>query len=475
MVDLFSRYEMTIDGRPATAAHSFEVFNPATEEAFAQVPDASSAQLDEAIAAARRAFPAWSALPIEQRQKYVAMIGDVIEANAEDFKRLLTMEQGKARSGADWEIDGSVYWCRAIAEQSLPVHVLEDGPDHRVEVHREPLGVVGGITPWNFPLLLAVWKIAPALVAGNTIVIKPSPFTPLCTLKLGELCRALLPPGVFNVVCGGDDLGKWMTAHPGIAKIAFTGSTETGRSIMASAASNLKRLTLELGGNDPAIVMPDIEPKALARELCWAAFQNSAQFCVATKRLYIHDDVYDALAAEIVDYAQTIKMGDGSQQGTDLGPIQNRPQYEKVWALIDEARASGLRFLLGGERPEGPGYFVPLTIIDNPPDDAPVVTEEAFGPVLPLLRFTEVEDVIRRANSSHYGLAATIWSRDTERAHEIARRLETGTVWINETHVFSPTIPFGGHKQSGIGLENALEGLAEYTNSKTITVRKLPT
>ncbi len=196
---------------------------------------------------------------------------------------------------------------------------------------------------------------------------------------------------------------------------------------------------------------------------------------LATKRLYIHDDVYDALAAEIMDYAQTIKIGDGSQQGTDLGPIQNRPQYEKVWQLIDEARASGLRFLLGGERPEGPGYFVPLTIIDNPPDDAPVVTEEAFGPVLPLLRFTEIEDVIRRANDTCYGLAASVWSRDTERAYAIARRLEAGTVWINETHIFSPTIPFGGHKQSGIGLENALEGLAEYTNSKTITVRKLPT
>jgi acyl-CoA reductase-like NAD-dependent aldehyde dehydrogenase len=354
------------------------------------------------------------------------------------------------------------------------LHVVEEGTDRRVETRRVPLGVVGGITPWNFPILLAIWKIAPALVAGNTMVLKPSPYTPLCTLKLGELLRDILPAGVLNIVSGGNDLGAWITAHPGIAKISFTGSTATGRKIMESASGNLKRVTLELGGNDPAIVLPDVDPKTLAPELFWAAFQNSAQFCVAAKRLYIHADVYDELRDELVAFAKTVKVGDGSQQGTDLGPIQNRMQYEKLKDLLEDARRSGLEALIGGEVADGPGFFVPVTIFDNPPDDARVVRDEAFGPVLPLLKFYDVEDVIARANDTEYGLAASIWSNDAERAKTIASRLEAGTVWINEIHSFSPHIAFGGHKQSGVGIENSIEGLAEYSNAQTIVTRRRP-
>ena len=471
-IDFTSDFTNTIDGRGASAGSSFDVINPATEEIIAAAPDADRAQLDDAVAAARAAFPAWSRRPLAERQALVAKIGDAIEAHAEEFMRLLTKEQGKARAGAEWEIGGSVIWCREIAKQELVVHVAEKSDTRMVETRRVPLGVVGAITPWNFPVLLAIWKIAPALVAGNTIVLKPSPWTPLCTLKLGEVLRDILPPGVLNVVAGGNDLGAWLTQHTDVNKISFTGSTATGRKIMESASGNLKRITLELGGNDPAIVLPDVDIAKTAKELFWAAFQNSSQFCVAAKRLYIHEDIYDEMSQALVDYAATVKVGDGSFQGTDLGPIQNKMQFDKLKRLLAGAKADGCTFLAGGEIPEGKGYFVPITIVDNPPDDSAVVVEEAFGPVLPLLKFNDVEDVIARANNTEYGLAASVWGKDIDAATAIAERIEAGTVWINEIHSFSPHVAFGGHKQSGIGIENALEGLGEYTNSQTIVTSR---
>ena len=467
-IDFDADYTMTINGQPATAAVSIEALNPATEQVIATFPDASRTQLDQAVAAAKAAFPAWSARPTAERQALVAKVGDAIEAHAEELMRLLTREQGKPRKGAEWEIGGSAIWCREIAKQELSGHVAEQTETRTVETRRVPLGVVGGITPWNFPVLLAVWKIAPALVAGNTMVLKPSPWTPLCTLKLGELLRDILPPGVLNVVSGGNELGAWLTAHPDVRKISFTGSTATGRKIMASASGTIKRITLELGGNDPAIVMADVDVEKTAEALFWAAFQNSAQFCVAAKRIYIHEDIYDDLAAALVAFAKTVKLGDGSHQGTDLGPIQNRMQFDKLKDLLADAKATGCRFLLGGEVDAQRGYFVPVTIVDNPPDDSRVVIEEAFGPILPLLKYRDTDDVVARANASDYGLAASVWGRDLDAAKAIAHRIEAGTVWINEIHSFSPHVAFGGHKQSGVGIENALEGLAEYTNSQTI-------
>ncbi len=471
MIDFTKNYVLTINGKSETSLQTFQVVNPATEEVITEVPEATREQLDTAIAAAQAAFPSWSSRSLEERQKAVAAIGDIIEKHGDDFKRLLTREQGKPRSGADWEIDGTVYWCREIATQSLPVELVENSAAHRIETHRVPIGVIGAITPWNFPVLLAIWKIAPALLAGNTMVLKPSPFTPLCTLKLGELMQKVLPAGVLNVLSGSDDFGKWMTEHPSISKISFTGSTDTGKKIMQSASGNLKRITLELGGNDPAVVLPDVDPKAVVKDLFWSAFQNSAQFCVAAKRMYIHEDIYDDLSAALVEYAATVQMGDGSEQGTDLGPIQNKMQYEKLCMLLEDARNSGLKFLTGGTPEHRNGYFIPVTIIDNPPDNARVVTEEAFGPVLPLLKFRDLADVVKRANDTPYGLAASVWSSDEEKATALAHQLECGTVWINEAHVFSPHVAFGGHKQSGVGIENAQDGLLEYTNAKTIMVR----
>lgn len=468
-IDFNSDYKMTIDGKLVGADETFDVFNPATEEVIAKAPEASRKQFEDAVAAAKQAFPAWSAKPAEERRALVSKIGDVVEQYADEFMQLLTKEQGKGRAGSEWEIGGSSIWCREIATQKLEPEFSDSGEDNRtIETRRVPLGVVGGITPWNFPVLLAIWKIAPALATGNTMVLKPSPYTPLCTLKLGEALNKILPPGVLNIVSGGNELGAWLTSHPDVRKISFTGSTATGRKIMEACSGNLKRITLELGGNDPAIVMPDVDPKTAAKELFWAAFQNSAQFCVAAKRVYVHEDIYDEFAKELTDFAATVKVGDGSQQGTDLGPIQNKMQYGKLQNLMADAKANNLKFLAGGDFPEGKGYFMPITIIDNPPENSRVVVEEAFGPVLPLLKFNDIDDVIDRANDTEYGLAASVWSNDVNIAKSIAERIEAGTVWINEIHSFSPHVAFGGHKQSGIGIENALDGLSEYTNPQTI-------
>jgi len=472
MVRFDGDFTMTIDGKAVTSPARIDVTNPSTETLVGQAPDCTEAQLDEAVAAARRAFPAWRATPIEQRRAAVAKFAEVLGAHAQQFARLFTLEQGRPVEKAAQEIMGAAFWCQTVSQQDIPVILNEDTPERRSETRHAPVGVVGGIVPWNFPVLLGVWKIAPALLTGNTVVIKPSPFTPLTMLKLAELMREHLPAGVFNVVSGGDQLGPWLTAHDGIDKVSFTGSTATGRRVMASAAANLKRITLELGGNDAAIVMPDVDAKDVAEKLFWAAFGNSGQICIATKRMYIHKDIYDAVASELVAYARKVKVGDGLEQGTDLGPIQNRIQFERVKDLIADARSTGLNFLLGGDVPEGNGFFVPVSIIDNPPEDSRVVQEEAFGPVLPLLKFDDVDEVVARANASEYGLAGSIWSADVDAAAEIAARLETGTVWINETQYIMPWTPFGGHKQSGVGVENGSDGLLEYTNPQTISIAK---
>lgn len=367
---------------------------------------------------------------------------------------------------------GAAYWLSSMADMAIPVEVNEDTAERRSETRHVPIGVVAGISPWNFPVLLSFWKIAPALRAGNTMILKPSPFTPLTMLRIGELLRDVIPAGVLNIISGGDALGPMVTAHPGIDKVSFTGSTATGKRVMASAAVDLKRVTLELGGNDAAIILPDVDVDAVAKDLFWAAFRNSAQICIATKRMYVHEAIYDRLSRAIADYAESVKMGDGSEQGTQLGPVQNKQQYARVIDIIDDCKSSGYRFLTGGDVPtDKPGYFIPVTIIDNPPENSRVVQEEAFGPILPLLRFNDIDDVIAKANASEYGLAGSVWSADTDAALSIAARMETGTVWINEVQHLSPFQAFAGHKQSGLGVENGLGGLLEYTMPQTITVK----
>lgn len=471
-MDFHSGYAMLIDGKLDSGSAQFDVLNPANEQVIASVPDASPADLDRAIAAARAAFPGWAATPIDERREALTAMGQAVMANADAFKRLLTAEQGKPHHEAEGEVMGAGYWLMGAASLDLPVTVNEDSDERYSETRHVPLGVVGAIAPWNFPMILAMFKVGPALLAGNTMVLKPSPFTPLSTLKFGELVKDMLPPGVLNIVTGGDALGPWMTEHPGFDKISFTGSTATGRRVMQSAAPTLKRVTLELGGNDAAIVMPDVDVAEVAEKLFWAAFNNNGQICIATKRMYVHKDIYEPLRDALVAYAKTVKVGDGSEQGTQIGPINNVAQYNRVLELIQDAKDNGYSFLIGGEKADVPVYFIPVTILDNPPEHSRIVQEEQFGPVLPLIKFDDLEDVIARANATDYGLGGSVWSEDEDKAFEIAQRIASGTVWVNETQHLTPTSAFGGMKQSGVGVEGGVEGLLEYTNAQTIVRRK---
>ncbi len=360
-----SDFRMLIGGGLMDSAERLPVINPATGKSLAYAPACSASQLDEAVAAAQAGFCVWKFVTTAERQRCLNLAADRIETHLPELARLFTLEQGRPTDGASGEIALAVAWLRAFALMEPPVHVTELGDGQHIETRHVPLGVVCAISPWNFPVSLSVWKIAPALAAGNAIVLKPSPFTPLCVLKIGELLRDVFPAGVLNIVSGGDELGPLMTAHPGFAKISFTGSTATGKKVMESAAHHLKRLTLELGGNDAAIVMPDVDVDAVAQKIFFGAFFNTAQICVATKRLYVHDDIYDALRDRLLALAAAIKVGDGSEQGTILGPIQNARQYERVMGLIENARADGLTLWQGAEVPDNGGFFVPVTIVDN--------------------------------------------------------------------------------------------------------------
>ncbi|HAU21709.1 MAG TPA: aldehyde dehydrogenase, partial [Erythrobacter sp.] len=415
----------------------------------------------------------WKNTPIEERRAAIMAISGAIKENGEELYRLLTAEQGKPHEQAQGEIFGAAAMSAAQSTLELQDVINEDSETRLMRTRRVPVGVVGGIVPWNFPVMMAIQKIVPAMLSGCTIVLKPSPFTPLTTLRIAELIADKVPAGVVNIITGEEALGPLITSHPDIDKITFTGSTATGKKIMEGASADLKRITLELGGNDASIVMPDADPKKVAEQLFWSSFSNAGQICVAAKRVYIHEDIYDELSQAIAEYAKNVKVGDGSQQGTAVGPIQNKKQYERVLELIQDAKDNGYKFLLGGDSdPSGTGYFVPLTILDNPPEDARIVAEEQFGPVMPLMKFSTEEEVIQRANDSDYGLAGAVWTADPEKGVEIAEQLETGTVWINEFLHLSPFAPFGGHKQSGFGAEYGVDGLKEFTYPQVITVKR---
>jgi len=465
-------FAMLIDGKPVSAVDRLAVTNPATERVIAHFPDASSQDLDAAVASARAAFPGWAATPIAARRAALEAMGDRMLADIDTLKQLLTSEQGKPLAEAEGEIGAAAYWLKATAAIELPGGVIEETPEHLVEIQAVPLGVVAAIVPWNFPVLLAMFKLAPALLAGNTLVLKPSPVTPLTLLRFGAQVADLLPPGVLTIVTGGDRLGPWLTAHPGIDKVSFTGSTDTGRQVMRSAAATLKRITLELGGNDPAIVLPDVDLEAVVPRLFWAAFGNAGQVCIAVKRLYVHAAIYDRLRDALVAYARTVRIGDGAAEGTQIGPLASAAQRDRVTSLIADCRAHGYTLASSEDPAPGPGYFVPVTIVDDPPDDSRIVREEQFGPILPLLRFSAVDEVVARANAGDYALGASVWSADARQARDIATRLASGIVWINEVQHLSPTVPFGGRRQSGIGMENGIKGLKAYCDLRTIVTRK---
>ncbi|MDC3123708.1 aldehyde dehydrogenase family protein [Gammaproteobacteria bacterium] len=464
-------YKLLINGQMVDGELSMDVVNPATEEKLADCPRASESQLNAAVAAAKAAFPAWSKTSIDERKAAVLKIADVVEANAAELAQLLTKEQGKPIEDATVEVYGMAAFCRYFTSLDLPVEVLEDSEGRRVEVHRNPLGVVGAIVPWNFPLILMAFKLPPALIAGNTLVIKPAPTTPLSTLRIAELIQDILPAGVINFITDANDLGAPMTAHPDVRKISFTGSTETGAKVMAGAAGLLKRITLELGGNDAGIVLDDVDPKEAAQKLFDSAFQNSGQVCIAMKRLYVHENIYDEVCEELASIANDTVIGDGLEQGTKLGPLNNKMQYDKVKALIEEAKQDG-NVIAGGEFPDKPGYFIRPTIVRDIKEGSRLVDEEQFGPVLPVMSFADESEAVERANASAWGLGGSVWSASPERAYALAEQMDTGTVWINKHAELDPTIPFGGAKMSGLGNELGQEGLQEFTQQKIINIAK---
>ncbi len=471
---MVTQYRNLINGKMVGADDVIDVLNPANEEVIGQVPACGKEELDSAVIAARTAFRTWSKTSIETRREAIMAISNTIKANADELFRLLTSEQGKPHAQAKSEIFGAAAISAAQSTLSLDDEITEDSEQRLSRTRRVPVGVVGGIVPWNFPVMMAIQKIVPAMLSGCTIVLKPSPFTPLTTLRIAELIADKVPAGVVNIITGADELGPMITEHPGIDKITFTGSTATGKHIMAGASKDLKRITLELGGNDASIVLPDANVEKVAEQLFWSSFMNAGQVCIAAKRIYIHEDIYDDLSAAIAAYAKTVKVGDGAQQGTAVGPIQNKKQYDRVLDLIQDAKDEGYKFLVGGDTKSDdiPGYYVPITILDNPPETARIVAEEQFGPVMPLMKFATTDEAIKRANASEYGLAGAVWTANPEEGVRIAEQLETGTVWVNEFMHLSPFAPFGGHKQSGFGAEYGKEGLTEFTYPQVITVKK---
>lgn len=459
--------KLIIDGELVDGEHTLDVVNPATGTVVATVARASRRQVEAAIQAAKKAQPSWEALGWQARKELLNALADGVEKQSDAFTDTMVAEQGKPRREAADETAYSIAFIRHFASLDLPDQVLSVPSTGRVELRHRPLGVVAGISPWNFPLLIPAAKIAPALLAGNTMVMKPAPTTPILTLMLGEIAAGILPAGVLNVVTDQNDLGDVLTSHPDIAKVTFTGSTATGRKIMSSAAPTLKRLTLELGGNDAAIVLDDVNVQVTAERVFAAAFFNTGQACLAIKRVYVADAIYDEFCDALARHARDVVVGDGMNPNTRIGPLQNRQQFEKAQHYLDVARRDGC-ITAGGTVREGSGYFINPTIVRDIDDNSELVSQEQFSPILPVIRVSDGEDALRRANDSDFGLGGSVWSTDTGRARALAKRMQSGTVWINQHLNFSPKVPLAGAKQSGIGVEWSDLGLAEFCQINVI-------
>jgi acyl-CoA reductase-like NAD-dependent aldehyde dehydrogenase len=460
---------LTIGGRGVQGATAFAVIDPAFGTAFAESPAADAAQVDEAVEAAQAAFAPWAARSREDRLAALRACAEVIAKHADELAPLLMREQGRPLARARDEVLGVSALLDVTAQFELRDEVVREDAKVRVELRRKPFGVVAAIATWNYPLMVAAGKVWPALLAGNTVVLKPSPYTPLATLRVGELLRDTLPPGVLNVVAGSEDVGRRLSEHPDVRKISFTGSVAVGKKIMAAAASDLKRITLELGGNDPAIVLADVDLPKVAKRLFWGAFANSGQVCVAAKRVYVEESAYQPLVDALSAIARATKVGRGAEPDAQLGPVNNRAQFDRVNDLLESARKDGATFVTGGEPIPGGGYLIAPSIVTGLSDGSRLVDEEQFGPALPIIPVHDVDDAIERANSSHFGLGGSIWTSDRKRARELAGRLECGTGWINQHGTFAFEAPFGGCKWSGIGYENGPIGLESFTEYQVIS------
>ncbi|WP_017934557.1 aldehyde dehydrogenase family protein [Nocardioides sp. Iso805N] len=458
-----------IDGQMVGAAATFDVVAPATGEVIASLPDCGPAELDRAVEAARRAQPVWAG-DEEARRTALRRLADLIEAHEKELAEIVAVETGHPAMAGGFEARGAAHHVRWVADAEVPTYELPDASGARTVAEHVPVGVAAAIVPWNAPLVMAAHKLAAAVRVGNTIVLKPSPFTPLATLRLGELVAEALPAGVVNILPGGDELGRAITSHPGIDLISFTGSVETGKAIMAAAAPTLKRVTLELGGNDAAIVLDDADPDVVAEPLFRSAFMLSGQVCQAIKRLYVHRSKYDAVVERLAAIASAVVVGAPFEPDVAVGPLTTAAQRDRVEELVEDARAHGGQIRAGGHRLDRPGCFYAPTIVTGLSDSDRLVAEEQFGPALPVLVYDDLEDAITRANGTPYGLSASVWTSDPARGEEVGRRLVGGSVWINKHAGVDPGIPFGGMRQSGIGRESGLAGLLGFTELRTVTV-----
>jgi acyl-CoA reductase-like NAD-dependent aldehyde dehydrogenase len=462
-----SEFTMTIDGQAVTSPGTLKVINPATGEVFAEVPDCTREQLDVAMESAQRAFRTWKD-DYEKRRAVMYACADALEANADELGRLATMEQGMPLAAGVAGVLGSARNFRYYADLDIPRITVQDDDAALIEVVRRPIGVIAAIKPWNVPIGMAVNTIAPAFRAGCTVVLKPSPYTPVVTVAMGEVLRDIVPAGVLNIVSGGNELGQWMTEHPIPRGVSFTGSIATGKRVNVTAAADLKRVLLELGGNDAAIVLPDADPADVAEKLFWPAFRNSGQICMAVKRVFVPEELQPRVVEALAAKARSVKVGNGLDEGTELGPINNEPQFERVKGLVAEAIAGGAVAAAGGHPIDGAGYFFEPTILTNLAEGTRIVDEEQFGPALPVLTYRTVPEAIERANATNYGLGASVWSSDPLAAAEVAEKLEAGTVWINTHMQLSHDAPFTGMKHSGLGSEMGLYSIYAYTDPQTV-------
>ena len=466
-----SRFTQTIDG-VAVATEFEDVINPATGAPFQQSPAATVAEIDAAVAAARRAQPAWAALSWDEREALIGKLADAIEANIEYLSVLHTMEQGMNIPSSRGLMLGASASLRIIAAVRAPDAVLADNATNLVTQRWCPLGVVGAIAPWNGPVILGLQKVVTALIGGNTIVLKPSELTPLATLEVGRLSREILPPGVLNVIGGGRSTGAGLVAHPGLDKVSFTGSTATGIHIARQSSEFLRPVTLELGGNDAAILLPDGDVDALVDAIIRVALANRGQFCAAIKRVYVPRAMYENVCAAVVEAAAGITIGDGLDPANEMGPIQNKAQFDKICGFVEEAKAQGGRVLIGGAPLPGAGYFYPPTVFAGLSDGCRLVDEEQFGPVLPIVAYDDLDEVIARINAGVYGLTGSIWTADLEEGARVAARLTVGTGWVNQHGAFDPRYPFPLIKNSGMGTDWADHGVKGTMRLQVINVRK---
>ena len=466
-------YHNTVRGKQTEANEHQEICNPATGITLGLAPINSELDVDLAVDAARQAQKAWASTSDQERREAVARVAQVLEENSGYLAGLITQEQGKPLSGpgSRFEMQACVGWTQVPSALELPPEVVYEDDKRKDVLYRFPVGVVAAIAPWNWPLMIAIWQIIPAIRMGNTVVLKPSEYTPIATLEMVRLISQVLPPGVLNTVSGDGRIGAALTSHPDIDKIMFTGSESTGRRIVEASSQNLAPITLELGGNDAAIIMPGTETSAIVEDLFWGAFLNAGQTCACIKRLYVHENDYDSVVAALSDFACRVPIGDGMDESNLIGPLQNTMQHNKVKELIADARANGCDVIEFGDIPET-GYFLPLTLVGNIRDGHRLVDEEQFGPALPIIRYRSLDEAIGSANRLSAALGASVWANSLEEAELVASKLEAGTVWINQHGAIHPMVPFGGNKASGYGVEFGIEGLKAVTQPRVISIKK---